>query len=670
MSSNNYHSCLERLSKLGCHKKSDEVDSLLRGILAAPIGYDQSWLDLIQTNRSDEFDDCLRECRDALTEESNVGFTDGPAPEDRVQNLRTLLKANDVDAFIIPRTDEYQGEYVPTKADRLWWLTGFAGSAGVGVVGQDKAALFVDGRYTIQVKQQASSTIFEFLHLIENPYTQWLSEQYGDGDVVAYDPWLHTERSAMMLRKASRNAGFELREVESNFIDAIWDTQPSAPLSAIRPHPLSFAGETAESKTQRLGDGLSQNGIDAAIIAAPDCIAWMLNIRGEDVANCPLPLSFSILYEDGTVDLFVDQRKLLKETRTHIGNRVSINDIEDFSFALRQLGQSGQTVQADPTSVASAIFSSLKAGGANVQEAADPVLLPRALKNEIELNGTRACHIRDGAAMARFLHWLPTASKDGEMTELDAAHRLESFRRLDPTFRDSSFDTISGASENGAICHYRVTDKTNIKAKKDSLILVDSGGQYPDGTTDITRTMPVGTPSAEMKERFTLVLKGHIAIATANFPEGITGARLDTLARAPLWQHGLDFDHGTGHGVGSYLNVHEGPQRIATSGSTPLQAGMILSNEPGYYKDGEYGIRIENLVIVVEKGLSKDGRKKLLGFETITLAPIDLGLVAIDLLDQGEIDWLNDYHARVYTAIHEIVEPEVAAWLKEATRSI
>ncbi|WP_420549779.1 aminopeptidase P family protein [Curvivirga sp.] len=657
--------------ELECKLNESEVLQILRGVIAAPDGYDESWMDMIQMDRSDALSNMLKAAKIELEESNDAGFTDGPAPEIRVSQLREAMKEEGVSAFLVPRTDEYLGEYVPTKADRLWWLTGFAGSAGMAIIGLKKAAIFVDGRYTIQVTQQVSEEVFDYLHLISDPYTDWLVENFGAGDVVAFDPWIHSHNSAQALRRAAERGGFELRSVETNLIDKIWEQQPAAPLSAIQQHPVELAGETAESKTVRLGDDLSRKDIDAAVIAAPDCIAWLLNIRGQDVANCPLPLSFSILFKDGTVDLFVDERKMLPATRQHLGNNVSIKDIAEFSKSLQQLGQSGQVVQADPATVASAIFENLKKGGANIKQAADPVLIPRAVKNEVELNGTRACHIRDGAAIARFLSWLPDASNDGTMTELDAVYKLEEFRRMDPTFRDSSFDTISGAGPNGAICHYRVTEKTNLVAEKGTLLLVDSGAQYPDGTTDITRTMPVGEPTQEMKDRFTLVLKGHIAIAQAQFPEGITGARLDTLARAPLWQYGLDFDHGTGHGVGSYLNVHEGPQRIATSGSQPLLPGMILSNEPGYYKDSEYGIRIENLVIVVEKGMSEDGKKKLLGFETITFAPINLDLVNKEILSSSEVAWLNEYHQQVWDKVSsQLDEDNVKAWLKEATRSI
>ncbi|MDX1737713.1 MAG: aminopeptidase P family protein [Alphaproteobacteria bacterium] len=669
----NFESAIEELNlgECGLAIPISDLLNILRGVVAAPSGFDNRWMDLVQKNRPDGLDEALIKAKDIISGMLDPGFVDGLAPKSRVLKLREKLAADQVSAFIIPRTDEYQAEYVAERSDRLAWLTGFGGSAGVAVVGLEKAAIFVDGRYTVQVRQQVDGDIFEYLHLINDPYTKWLQANFSEGDRVAYDPWLHSENSYKSLRLAASKGKFELVPVDQNYIDMIWENQPAAPISPIRPHDMVYAGESSQSKTVRLGDKLSSDGFDATVIASPDCIAWMLNIRGEDVANCPLPLSFSILHKDGQIDWFVDEVKVLEETRQHLGNNVSILPIGEFIHHVKKLGLGGNKVFVDPSVTASAIFAALREGGALISEGEDPVLLPRAIKNAVELDGTRNAHKRDAVAICKFLHCHLTNAGSGSLTELDAVDALQSFRAQDPLYRSNSFDTISGFGPNGAVVHYRVSESTNLTITNDNLLLVDSGGQYPDGTTDITRTIAIGTPSTEMIERFTLVLKGHIALAMARFPAGLPGSRLDTLARAPLWSRGLDFDHGTGHGVGSYLNVHEGPQRIASTGATPLEPGMILSNEPGYYKDGEYGIRIENLVIVNELGMGEDGRRKMYGFETITLAPIDLRLVDAGLLSDDEREWLNSYHARVFDVVApQLADENVRTWLKSATRPV
>ena len=648
----------------------EEVKSLLRGVLAAPET-GEGWIDLISPGAGSDLREQLTALKDQIANDLDPGFTDGPAPQVRIDNLRERMRAEKLDAFIIPRTDQYQGEYVPARFDRLLWLTGFSGSAGLAVVGLDKAAMFVDGRYTLQVRQQTEEKLFEYRHLITEPASDWIAENFGNGDRIAYDPWLHTPDGLKRLKAAVAKIGAELVPVETNLVDQVWEGQPEQPLAPVRIQPDELAGETAESKMLRVGAQVAELGADAAVISASDSIAWLLNIRGRDVPNCPLPLSFALLHADGGVELFIDGRKLTEEVRESFGNAVAVRSQEDFPDTLEAIGREGRKVLVDPASNASLIIDRLKAGGAKLVEGEDPCLLPRACKNDVELNGTRAAHIRDGAAVTRFLAWFDANQNNPDLTELDVIARLAAFRDEDPSCRDASFDTIAGSGPNGAVIHYRATEKTSRKMDKNSLLLVDSGAQYPDGTTDITRTMPIGQVSEEMKQRFTLVLKGHIQLAMARFPEGIPGQRLDTLARAPLWTLGLDYDHGTGHGVGSYLNVHEGPQRIASAGKpVPLKPGMILSNEPGYYKDGAYGIRIENLVIVVEldEGLAEG--KKVFGFETITLAPINRELILADMLDPAELDWLNDYHARVRTEISPLLDEETRSWLETATAAL
>ena len=608
--------------------------------------------------------------RDWLAED----WRDGLAPEDfarlprsaRVAMLREELETRRLDGFVVPRSDEHQGEYVPTCAQRLAWLTGFTGSAGMAIVLRDRAALFVDGRYTLQAAAQVDPALFEIRHVTEEPAAQWLGLALGKGAVLGYDPWLHTPQEVERLQVGTERAGASLRTVEGNPVDRVWPGRPAAPLAPVVPHADRFAGESASDKRARLARGLSDAGVAAAVLTMPESIAWLLNIRGGDVPHTPLPLSFAILRDDGSVRLFIDRRKLLPGLDRHLGNEVSIEPVGHFGPALDALAVSGARVQADPATAASWVFDRLAAAGGNIHRAADPCLLPKACKNASELDGTRAAHRRDGAAVTRFLAWLAREAPKGGLREIAASDRLEAFRREGEHFRDLSFPTISGAGSNGAIVHYRATPESEKTLEPGTLYLLDSGAQYLDGTTDITRTIAIGTPDAEMRDRFTRVLKGHIALATARFPKGTTGTQLDAFARRALWEKGLDYDHGTGHGVGSYLSVHEGPQRISKAPNMqPLLPGMIVSNEPGYYKTGAWGIRIENLVVVTPA--DSGGEREILGFETLTLAPIDRALVDRDLLDEGEIAWLDAYHARVRETISPLVDAETARWLAEAT---
>ncbi len=664
------------LSEAGSGLDPDGVAALVAGVLAAPPETGTSWHALV----ADPTPPALAVALEATRAQLAADFHDGLDAGDfarlpraaRVALLRAELTAPhrspQLDGFVVPRADEHQGEYVPLCGQRLAWLTGFTGSAGMAIVLKDRAALFVDGRYTLQAAAQVDAELFEIRHLIEEPPARWLGDALGKGAVLGYDPWLHTPQEVERLQAGAARAGATLKPA-ANPIDRIWPARPPAPLAPVVPHPDRFAGESAAAKRTRLGRALQEDGVAAAVLTAPESIAWLLNIRGGDVPHTPLPLSFAILRQDGSVTLFIDRRKLAPGLDRHLGNAVAIEPPERLASALEGLAKSGARVQADPATAASWIFDRLKEAGGNIHRAADPCLLPKACKNPVELDGTRAAHRRDGAAVTRFLAWLAQEAPKGRLREIAASDRLEAFRKEGQYFRDLSFPTISGAGANGAIVHYRATPETEKLLEPGTLFLLDSGAQYLDGTTDITRTVAIGTPSPEMRENFTRVLKGHIALATARFPQGTTGAQLDALARRALWQKGLDYDHGTGHGVGSYLSVHEGPQRISKApNAQPLLPGMIVSNEPGYYKTGAYGIRIENLVAVTPA--PEGGERAMLCFETLTLAPIDRTLVMCELLEADELAWLNAYHARVREVLTPLVDPETARWLEGATTPI
>ncbi|MFO1186314.1 MAG: aminopeptidase P family protein [Alphaproteobacteria bacterium] len=582
--------------------------------------------------------------------------------------LRAELARQGFDGFLVPHEDEFQNEYLPAGNERLAWLTGFTGSAGAAAVLAEKAAIFVDGRYTLQARAQVDTALFEPQDFRAGSVAQWLAASARPGARVGYDPWLHSIDAADGLREALQRAGLELVPVRENPIDRVWAARPAMPQAPAHPHAASLAGEAAEEKRTRLAAKLKEAGADAAVITSPSSIAWLLNIRGGDVAHTPLPLSRAILGANGAVELFMDAVKVTPDLPAHLGNRVVIRPPAEFLSALA--GLAGKSVVCDPAVAPAAVFETLGAAKARIKRGQDPCVLPRAVKNAAEIAGTRAAHARDGAALTRFLHWIAVEAPKGGLTEIGAAEKLEAFRRQSDALKDTSFDTISGAGPNAALPHYRVTKKTN-RPIGPGIYLVDSGAQYPDGTTDVTRTIAIGTPTAEMKRANTLVLKGHIAIATARFPEGTCGVHLDALARLALWRAGLDYDHGTGHGVGSYLGVHEGPQNISKAlRDAPLKPGMIVSNEPGYYKTGAYGIRIENLVLVMPAEEIPGGDRPMMGFETLTLAPIDTALVDAALLSPEERAWLNAYHARVAAAIGPELDGEAKAWLTLATRAI
>jgi Xaa-Pro aminopeptidase len=589
----------------------------------------------------------------------------------RVGTLREALSRRDLAGFIVPRADEHQGEYVPANAQRLAWLTGFTGSAGLAIVLADRAAIFVDGRYTLQVRVEVPAALFEYRHLTEQPAAEWIAATLGAGQALGYDPWLHTVGEVERYEAAAAKAGGSLVAVADNPVDAIWHDRPPSPLAPVVAHELHFAGKPAAEKRHEIAAAMIASGVDAAVLTAPDSIAWLLNIRGGDVPRTPLPLSFAILGSDASVELFVARCKLAAGLENHLGNEVAVQPPGQFGPALDRLGAAGKRVQVDPGSAAAWIFARLGAAGAPIRRAADPCQLPKARKNAVELAGTRTAHRRDGAALTRFLAWLAREAPSGRLGEIAAADRLAAIRGEGENFRDLSFDTISGAGANGAIVHYRASPQSEKRLAPGELYLLDSGAQYLDGTTDVTRTIAIGTPSEEARDRFTRVLKGHIALATCRFPAGTTGSQIDVLARHALWQAGLDFDHGTGHGVGSYLNVHEGPQRISKApNAQALLPGMIVSNEPGYYKTGAYGIRIENLVIVTPCGDLPGAEREMLCFETLTLAPIDRALVMPALLTREEIAWLDAYHARVRETLTPLLDTETAAWLAEATRPV
>ena len=595
--------------------------------------------------------------------------------EARLDALRKELKKRSLQGFVVPISDEHMSEYVGAYAQRLHWLTGFGGSAGSAAVLADKAAVFVDGRYTIQVRDQVDGRLFEHQSSLITSPANWLAENAGQGARIGYDAWLHGKPWVDATNAALKAIGAQLVAVEGNPIDTVWADQPAPSPAPAQVHSAALAGQPSEAKRSQVAEWLSARGLDATVISALDSVAWLLNIRGADVDRTPVALSYVLAHADGTAELFIAEEKVTPELRVHLGNAVTIRPRDAFVPQLQALA--GKKVAVDPERTVQAVFAALSGAGATVIELTDPTILPKAIKNPAEQAGQRASQARDGAAVVKFLHWLSVEAPKGGQDELSAAARLQAFREESPQLRDLSFDTISAAGPNGAQCHYKVNEETNRKIDPSSVYLVDSGGQYADGTTDITRTVWIGTPdglsapSAEHKDRFTRVLKGHIALGTALFPQGTVGAQLDTLARMHLWAAGLDYAHGTGHGVGSFLSVHEGPQRIGkplggqTGTGTELRAGMILSNEPGYYKEGEYGIRIENLVLVERREVpGQEG--DYFGFENLTWVPIDRTLVDTALLTRDELIWWDDYHAATEALLAPQLEGAALVWLRAA----
>jgi Xaa-Pro aminopeptidase len=583
----------------------------------------------------------------------------------RLAALRAELKRRGLDGLIVPRADRYQNEYVPPCAERLAWLTGFTGSAGVAIVLAERAAIFVDGRYLVQVREEVDSAAFTVEHLVEHPPAAWIEENLPAGAKLGYSPWLHTVDTAERLAKAADAAGGSLVAVAENPLDALWQDRPPPPRGAVVVHDLRYAGEDAAAKLARVQQTFAKRA-DVLIVSDPPAVSWLFNIRGRDVPHVPVVLAFATVARSGRPTIYIDPGKLAGAARERLETLATVRAPVDFDKDLAALGKAGRTAMLDPAACPDAIARAVTENGGKIVRAADPIAPMKAVKNAVEIAGARAAQLRDGAAMARFLAWFEREAPRGTLTEIEAVEALESFRRDTGLLKDIAFPTIAGAGPDGAIVHYRVTRRTNRRIAPGELFLIDSGGQYEDGTTDITRTVAVGAPGADMCKNFTLVLKGHIAIARALFPDGTSGAQLDPLARQFLWRDGLDFDHGTGHGVGSYLSVHEGPARISKLGAAPLKRGMILSNEPGYYRAGAYGIRIENLVLVVEAKPVAEAEKPLNAFETLTLVPIDRRPVVSSLLTAEEIVWLDEYHARVRDALTPLVDEPTRSWLRDA----
>ena len=590
--------------------------------------------------------------------------------EARLDGLRKELARRGLDGFVIPISDEHMSEYVGAYAQRLEWLTGFGGSAGSAAVLRDRAAMFTDGRYTVQVREQVSGALYDYEDVPATSPAKWIAEHAPEGAKIGYDAWLHGIGWAEEAEQYFSKKGIELVAVDGNPIDAIWADRPEASLAAAVPHDDAHAGRSSADKRAEVADWLKEEGYDATVVSALDSVAWLLNMRGSDVDNTPVALSYVLAHADGTAELFIAPDKVTPELTQHFGNAVTVRDRADFVPALEAM--KGKTVAVDPNQAVAGIFHALETGGAKIVRTDDPTVLPKAIKNAAEQQGHRDAQARDGAAVARFLRWLGIEAPKGGIDELTAAAKLREFREAGGQLKDASFDTISAAAGHAALPHYKVDEDSNIPIPPSSIYLVDSGGQYLDGTTDITRTVWIGPgePTAEMVERNTRVLKGHIQLDMQKFPDRTSGGALDALARMHLWNGGVDYGHGTGHGVGSFLSVHEGPQRISKPGGafpgteTPLREGMILSNEPGYYKPGEYGIRIENLVLVVDAGI-EGSEGKYLGFETLTFVPLDRTLVDKALLTDAEIDWWNNYHTAVRAVLAPQLEGDDLAWLEE-----
>jgi Xaa-Pro aminopeptidase len=593
----------------------------------------------------------------------------GVALTARLSAFREELVRRKLTGFVIPRADQQQNEYVPPSEERLAWLTGFTGSAGMAIVLVQEAALFVDGRYTLQAAKQIDAKAWTVESLVDPPPESWLAEHLKPGDRLGFDPWLHTSSSAERLASACAKAGAELIAIEKNPVDSIWTERPEPPLAPVAIHAVQFAGEAEAEKLVRIRQEIDKLGADALVLSDSHAVAWTFNIRGADVAHTPLPLSYALVPRDGRPTVFIDHRKLSNATRDHLEQSADVEEPNALTTKLAALAKSGASIALDSATAADALTRLITTAGGKAVRGSDPTSLLKAVKNTTEIEGTRGAHRRDAVALARFLAWVDREAPKGVLTEIDAVEALETFRRDTGALKDVSFPTISGTGPNGAIVHYRVTRQSNRRIAPGDLLLIDSGAQYEDGTTDVTRTIAVGEPTAEMRDRFTRVLRGHIAIARAVFPDGTTGAQLDTLARQFLWQAGVDFEHGTGHGVGSYLSVHEGPARISKLGTTPLKRGMILSNEPGYYKTDGFGIRIENLELVTAADIT-GAEKPMNGFETLTLAPIDRRLIDVSMLSKDELDWLNTYHARVNREVRGHLDGADKLWLDAATAAL
>jgi Xaa-Pro aminopeptidase len=594
----------------------------------------------------------------------------GVALTARLAAFRGELLRRNLTGFVIPRADQQQNEYVAPSEERLAWLTGFTGSAGMAVVLLQEAAVFVDGRYTLQAAKQVDGKAWSVQSLVEPPPENWLGEHLKTSDRLGFDPWLHTSAAAERLAGACARVGAELVAVDSNPLDAVWSERPAPPLGPVTIHAMEFAGESEADKIGRIRAEMTRLGVDALVLSDSHAVAWTFNIRGADVSHTPLPLSYALVPKDGRPQIFIDHRKLSNSARNHLEANAEVKEPEALAAALGELAKAGASIALDAATAADALSRLITSDGGRPVRGADPVALLKASKNATEIKGAQTAHRRDAVALAKFLAWIDREAPKGGLFEIDAVEALETFRRDTGVLKEVSFPTIAGTGPNGAIVHYRVTRKTNRRIAPGDLLLIDSGAQYEDGTTDVTRTIAIGEPTAEMRDRFTRVLRGHIAIARAVFPDGTSGAQLDSLARQYLWEVGLDFAHGTGHGVGSYLSVHEGPARISKIGTTPLKRGMILSNEPGYYKTDAYGIRIENLELVVAADIA-GAEQPMNAFETLTLAPIDRRLIDLAGITAPERAWIDAYHARVRREVLPLLSDEATkVWLETATEPL
>jgi Xaa-Pro aminopeptidase len=585
----------------------------------------------------------------------------------RLSALRTLLRSSGLDGFLIPKADEFQNESVPAYADRLAWLTGFTGSAGCAIVLEHKAALLTDSRYTLQAKAQVSNGLYTVELAPKVTIASYLAANAAKGAIIGYDPALHTIAGFGSLRKEAAQSSFKLKPWKRNPVDHLWEDRPPEVHEPIFVHKESFAGESAASKLDRVRKAIAEKEADALFVCAPDAVAWLFNIRGRDVEHTPVPLVRALVPASGKPAIFVSQGHIAEENREAMEALATLEDLRFLDRELKRLIEPGKKVLAGPAHTTLKIVDALKKAKAKPVEAPDPCALLKAKKNTVELQGARDAQARDGAALCRFLAWLDAYAPSGTIDELTASDKLLAFRREMNLFYDLSFDTISGAGPNGAIVHYRATPETNRMLVPGTLYLVDSGGQYLDGTTDVTRTVAIGEPTDEMRRHYTLVLKGHIAIATARFPDGTRGIDIDGFARRALWEAGLDYGHGTGHGIGSFLSVHEGPQSISRNGMPALEPGMIVSNEPGYYREGHYGIRLENMLAITGAEAVEGGEIPVMGFETLTLAPFDRRLIMPELLSAGELAWLNTYHGRVWREVSPALKGGERKWLKAAT---
>ena len=659
----------------GCQSdiSASELPALIDGMLSSAISefdHIDPWLKLVSEKPSaDLFDYLNSKINTGLSE----AFASENIPQDyqnRISLLRAELIKENLEGIVIPLTDEFQGEYLAKSSRRLEWLTGFTGSAGIALVFQDKSFFFTDGRYILQAKKQLPKNDYTLFNSSQLSLENWFNNNLKPNIKIAFDPWLHTITWVKRIRSVIQQNNCELVSTPDNLIDRIWEDRPPPPVSPVQILNETFSGESVESKKKRIANNL-KNESDVFVLVDPSSISWLANIRGNDIPFSPYVMSYALLHKDSHLEIFIDVRKIVPSVRKKLAEYVAIKPIKNFISELIKLGEKTKVVGIDPNTTPELVGTILKKAGAKVVNSKDPCELPKACKNTTEISGFHSAHKRDGLALTRFLYWLSKEAPKGKLTEITAAAKLESLRRKGKYYRGPSFPTISGSGENGAIIHYRATKNSDKELKLNSLYLVDSGGQYLDGTTDVTRTVVIGEPKEEMKDRFTRVLKGHISLASACFPKDTTGSQLDVLARLPLWEAGLDYDHGTGHGVGHYLSVHEGPHRISkTHSSVKLEPGMIISNEPGYYKEGDYGIRIENLVLVKIAEEVENSENKMLEFETLTLAPIDLSLVKVSTLSKEEKTWLNNYHQKVFDTYKDSLSRMEINWLSLATKAV